>query len=69
MSTYPEEVIKDSLEEMAEYIHSLTENEKTYQAAARRGQEFVRKHYDIGLIWEQIHRLLETGGDYEEFCD
>lgn len=66
---YPEEVIKDSLEEMAEYIHSLTENEKTYQAAARRGQEFVRKHYDIGLIWEQIHRLLETGGDYEEFCD
>ena len=66
---YPEEVVTDSLEEMAEYIHSLTEDQEAYQATAKRGCEFVREHYDIRLIWEQIHRLLETGEDYEEFCD
>lgn len=66
---YPEEVVTDSLEEMAEYIHSLTEDQETYQAMAKRGCKFVREHYDIRLIWEQIHRLLETGEDYEEFCD
>ena len=36
---------------------------------AERGREFVREHYDIRMIWEQMQRLLETGDDYEEFCD
>ena len=66
---YPEEVVLDSLVEMAEYIDRLTENPEAYTAAAARGQKFVRENYDIALIWEQIRQLLELGGDYEEFCD
>lgn len=66
---YPEEVVTDSLEEMAKYIHGLTEDPEAYRAIAERGSEFVREHYDIRLIWKQMQRLLETGDDYEEFCD
>ena len=36
---------------------------------AEKGQQYVRENFDIHLIWEQIKQLLETGGDYEEFCD
>lgn len=66
---YPEEVVMDRLEEMAEYIGRLTKDPEAYAAAAARGQAFVRENYDISLIWEQIRQLLELGGDYEEFCD
>ena len=66
---YPEEVVMDSLEEMAEYIGRLTKDPEAYAAAAAGGQAFVRENYDISLIWEQIRQLLELGGDYEEFCD
>ena len=66
---YPEEVVMDTLEEIAEYIDRLTENPESYKAAALRGQEFVRGSYDIELVWNQTRQMLELGGDYEEFCD
>ncbi len=66
---YPEEVIMDSLEEMAEYIDRLTNAPDAYAEAAAAGQKFVRDNYDISLVWEHIRSLLEMGGDYEEFCN
>ena len=66
---YPEDVVMDNLEEIAEYIDRLTKHPEDYAAAAGRGQKFVRDNYDISLIWEQIRQLMEFGGDYEEFCD
>lgn len=66
---YPEEVIEDSLEQMAEYIHDLTSDPRKYEQAALRGQQFVKENYDIAPVWAQIRQLLELGGDYEEFCD
>ena len=66
---YPEDVVMEDLEEIAEYISRLTENPEDYVLASSRGQEFVRDNYDIALVWEQIRELLELGGDYEEFCD
>lgn len=66
---YPDDVVMDSLEEMAEYIDSLTKNTESYAAAAVAGQNFVRENYDIVPVWEQLRQLLELGGDYEEFCD
>ncbi len=66
---YPEEMIMDSLEEIAEYIDRLSEEPEEYRKRAESGQKFIRDNYDIGLIWDQIRRLLEMGEDYEEFCD
>lgn len=66
---YPEDVVMDNLEKMAKYIDQLTNDPESYADASLRGQKFVRDNYDIDLVWEQIRKLLELGGDYEEFCD
>lgn len=66
---YPEETVVESIEEMAERIQTLNRREDLYKEMTRRGRAFVRERYDIKHIWEQIFRLLETGGDYEELCD
>ena len=55
--------------EIAEYIDDMTVNRDIYRKCAEKGQQYVRENFDIHLIWEQIKQLLETGGDYEEFCD
>ena len=65
---YPEEVIMDSISDIAEYIERLNGDPEKYAGAAERGRRFVRGNYDIGPVWEQIRELLEFGGDYEEFC-
>ena len=66
---YPEDVVMDTLEDIAEYINRLTNNPEKYVRAADSGRRFVCENYDIALVWEQIRQLLEFGGDYEEFCD
>ena len=66
---YPEDVVMDTLEEIAAYIDCLTNDPESYAKAAESGQKFVQDNYDIAPIWEQIRQLLELGGDYEEFCD
>ena len=66
---YPDEIVMDSLEEIAEYIDRLTNDPEEYSRISASGREFVRNNYDIALIWDQIKRLLEMGEDYEEFCD
>ena len=66
---YPEDVICNSIGEIAEYIDDRTVNRDIYRKCAEKGQQYVRENFDIHLIWEQIKQLLETGGDYEEFCD
>ncbi len=66
---YPEDVVMDTLEEIAAYIDHLTNSSDSYAQAAVKGQKFVRDNYDIAPVWEQIRLLLELGGDYEEFCD
>lgn len=65
---YPEEVVKETVEEIAGFISSLNGDPDAYAEAAEYGQKYVRENYDIGLIWEQIRNLLKFGGDYEEFC-
>lgn len=66
---YPRDVVMDSLEQMAEYIHNLTTDPQKYAQAAESGRHFVQENYDIAPVWAQIRQLLELGGDYEEFCD
>lgn len=66
---YPEETVADSVEKLAERIEDLNRHEEDYQKFVEQGLQFVTKHYDMPIIWEEIRRLLKTGGDYEEFCD
>ena len=66
---YPDDMIMDSLEEIADYIDRLSDDPGEYRRQAVSGRKFIRDNYDIALIWDQIRRLLEMGEDYEEFCD
>lgn len=66
---YPENVVAPSLEEIAERIDRMNHHKSEYRRAAEEGRRFVLENYDIHIIWKAIKQLLETGGDYEEFCD
>ena len=59
---YPEELIFESLQDIAQHIVHYTKDQKAYDACVKRNQQFVKENYDIEVIWDCMHQLLTGGG-------
>ena len=56
---YPQNVIYDSIEEIAEKIDYYTKNIDEYHKLAEESRKFTIENYDIKLIWKYINEILD----------
>lgn len=59
---YPEYVIYNSIDEIANIIEKYNGDDKLYQEIAEKGRKFAIENYDLPIIWEHISQMMENGG-------
>lgn len=59
---YPEYVICNSIEEIADKIEEYNHDKNKYREIAEKGRTFTKEHYDLPLIWKHITTILNNEG-------
>lgn len=62
---YPEYVICNTIEEIAERIEEYNNNEKKYNEIVKKGREFTKDNYDLQIIWGHILKTLDNRGEMQ----
>lgn len=57
---YPEYVICNTIEEIADRIEEYNSNDKEYKEIAEKGRKFTKDNYDLPLIWNHILKILDN---------